>query len=333
MLSYPFEAMIPTSPQRIRVIDSHTGGEPTRVIVAGVPEPGGATMMEKRNYFAREFDWLRSASVCEPRGHDAVVGAMLCEPVADDCVAGVIFFNNVGCLNGCLHGTMGVAVTLAHLGKIGDGVHRIDTPTGVVTVELGTAGSVTVHNVPSYRFRVSVDVHVEGYGWVFGDVAWGGNWFFLTEVPEGLTIEPGAIEELTKFCWSLRQALAGDGISGADGGEIDHIEVFGPPSDPALADSRNFVLCPGKAYDRSPCGTGTSAKLACLHADGELVPGQIWRQAGILDSVFEGRIEVCADNADAVIPVVTGSAFVTAEAELLIDPGAQFAFGIPSVIK
>ncbi len=325
--------MTPISPQRIRVIDSHTGGEPTRVIVAGAAEPHGATMAAKRESFAREFDWLRTASVCEPRGHDAVVGAMLCEPAADDCVAGVIFFNNVGCLNGCLHGTMGVAVTLAHLGKIGGGIHRIDTPTGVVTVEVGDGGSVTVRNVPSYRSRIAADVHVDGYGWVFGDVAWGGNWFFLTEAPDGLVIAQDRIGELTEFCWALRQALAADGITGDDGSEIDHIEVFGPPTDPGLADSKNFVLCPGKAYDRSPCGTGTSAKLACLYADREIEVGACWRQAGILDSVFEGRIEVCVENDEAVIPVVTGSAFITAEAELLIDPTTPFAFGIPNLTK
>jgi 4-hydroxyproline epimerase len=322
--------MPPASPQRIQVIDSHTGGEPTRVIVGGAEEPAGTTMMEKRASFGRDCDWLRTASVCEPRGHDAVVGAMLCEPVADDCVAGVIFFNNAGCLNGCLHGTMGVAVTLAHMGKIGPGQHRIDTPTGVVTVAVSDGGMVTVRNVPSYRFRSEVAVEMAGYGSVSGDVAWGGNWFFLAEAPDESVIEHSRVEELTAFCWALRQAVAAAGITGDKGGEIDHIEVFGKPSDPAQADSKNFVLCPGKAYDRSPCGTGTSAKLACLYADGKLAPGDRWRQAGILDTVFEGQIEICPENDKAVIPVVSGSAFVTAEADLLIDPSAPFAFGIPT---
>ena len=228
---------------------------------------------------------------------------------------------------------MGLAVTLAHMGKIGPGDHRIDTPTGVVTVTLSDGGVVTVRNVPSYRSRPMADLYVEGHGWVFGDIAWGGNWFFLTEPPDGLTIEQSRIEELTEFCWALRQELAADGITGDDEAEIDHIEVFGPPSDTSLADSKNFVLCPGKAYDRSPCGTGTSAKLACLHEDGELEPGQIWRQAGILDSVFEGQIEIDSESDDRVVPIVTGSAFVTAESELLIDPEAPFAFGIPSEIS
>ena len=325
--------MMPESVQCVLTIDSHTGGEPTRVIVGGVDEPMGATMVEKRAGFARDLDWLRTACVCEPRGHDAVVGAILCEPVAENCAAGVIFFNNVGCLQGCLHGTMGVAVTLAHMGRIGPGEHRIDTPTGVVTATVGDNGSVTVRNVPSYRFRARVDVNVAGHGHVSGDIAWGGNWFFLTDAPEGLRVDSSEIEELTAYSWAIRCALSEQGITGDKNGEIDHIEVFGPPADPGLADSKNFVLCPGKAYDRSPCGTGTSAKLACLHADGKLAPGQLWRQAGILDSVFEGMIEI-DDRSDSqgVLPVVTGSAFVTAESDLLIDPAAPFAFGIPPEI-
>jgi len=325
--------MIPISPQRIRVIDSHTGGEPTRVIIGGAAEPYGATMMEKRDCFAREFEWLRTASVCEPRGHDAVVGAMLCQPVADNCVTGVIFFNNIGCLNGCIHGTMGVAATLAHLGQIEEGIYRIDTPTGVVTAEIDARGSVKVRNVPSYRHRSRACVSVEGYGNVVGDVAWGGNWFFLTHPPQGIAVHADQIDELTRFSRAVRKKCRELGVTGADGSEIDHIEVFGPPEDPLLADSKNFVLCPGNAYDRSPCGTGTSAKLACLYADRKLKIGSCWRQAGILDTVFEGRIEACRETRKAVIPIVTGSAFVTAETELLIDPEAPFAFGIPSRLK
>lgn len=327
--------MIPSFTQRIRIVDSHTGGEPTRVLLPGSAEPKGATMMEKRTAFARDFDWLRTASVCEPRGHDAMVGALLCEPIAENCAAGVIFFTNVGCLNGCLHGTMGVVVTLAHLGKIGAGEHRIDTPSGVVTATLGEGGRVTVRNVPCYRHRSQVAVEVAGFGNVCGDIAWGGNWFFLTEGRDGMPVVPENLEELTDYAWAIRKALGEQGITGKDGGEIDHIEVFGAPSDPSIADSRNFVLCPGKAYDRSPCGTGTSAKLACLFAVGKLAPGQLWRQAGILDSVFEGRVEIAPASSpeNSIIPVVTGSAFVTAEAELLIDPDAPFAFGIPSLLS
>ncbi len=324
--------MKPNSLKRIRVIDSHTAGEPTRVVVDGVDEPAGATMAEKRESFARDFDWLRTASICEPRGYSAIVGAMLCEPVADDCVAGVIFFNNAGVLNGCLHGTMGLAVTLQHLGKISPGTHRIDTPTGVVSATVSEGGAVTVKNVRSYRTQSGISIEVPGFGAVKGDVAWGGNWFFLTTPPTGLQIDRARIRELTDFSSAVKRALAESGITGSDGGEIDHIEVFGSPTNPASADSKNFVLCPGNEYDRSPCGTGTSAKLACLFADGLLRPGEMWRQAGILDSVFEGSVEPAPNNEDGIVPTVTGHAYITAETELIIDPATPFAFGIPSTI-
>ena len=330
-MGYPvYTIMIPTTVQRIRTIDSHTAGEPTRVIISGFPDPIGETMMEKRVSFSRDSDWLRTATVCEPRGHDAMVGALLCEPVSPDCVTGVIFFNNVACLNGCLHGTMGVAVTLLHLGRIGPGNHHIDTPTGVVTITVDESGKVTVRNVRSYRFRKAVEVEVPGYGITHGDVAWGGNWFFLTKPPVDLAITPENIETLTHYSWTLRRVLAKAGITGENEEEIDHIELIGPPSHPSHAESRNFVLCPCKAYDRSPCGTGTSAKLACLYDDGLLLPGQVWRQAGILDSVFDGSIEAAPEG--GVFPSVSGIAAITAESEMIINPAQPFAFGIPSFV-
>ena len=324
-------ALIPESSVKIRVIDSHTAGEPTRVVVSGVAEPAGECMTEKRSHFARDLDWLRSSVVCEPRGHEAMVGAMLCKPGNPDCVAGVIFFNNVGVLNGCLHGTMGLAVTLMHLGRIGPGEHQIETPTGVVTVSVADSGKVTVSNVRSYRARTEVEIEIPGFAPVTGDVSWGGNWFFLADAPNGLAVDVRNIDVLTDFSWRLRRRLCELKITGDDGGEIDHIELFGPPADLHTADSKNFVLCPGKAFDRSPCGTGTSAKLACLDADGKLNEGEVWRQAGILDTIFEGAIKPAPEG--GVFPTVTGSAHITAEAELLIDPSAPFAFGIPPFIS
>lgn len=311
--------------QNLRVIDSHTAGEPTRVVVEGGPDLGEGSVAEKRERLAAQHDWLRSACVNEPRGYDAMVGALLCEPSEPGCVAGVIFFNNVGMLQGCVHGTIGVAVTLAYMGRILPGVHRIETPVGVVEVNLHKHGRVSVANVASYRHARQVMVDVPGWGTVSGDVAWGGNWFFLIK-DQGPGVSAGNIAELTDFTWEVRKALARDGITGRDGGEIDHIEVFGPPADPVLADSRNFVLCPGREYDRSPCGTGTSAKLACLHADGELQPGQTWRQASILNTVFEGTVERLDDG--SVIPRISGSAWVNSEATLILDPQDPFRFGV-----
>jgi 4-hydroxyproline epimerase len=310
---------------RIQVIDSHTGGEPTRVVVAGGPDLGTGPLAERARTFRERFDRFRSCVVNEPRGSDVLVGGLLCEPHDRTCAAGVIFFNNVGTLNMCGHGTIGLVVTLAHMGRIGTGEHRIETPVGVVTATFHGGNAVTIRNVPSYRFRKAVTVDVPGYGPVTGDVAWGGNWFFLvTDHREELDLRH--VERLTDVTWKIRQALEANGIAGANGGLIDHIELFGPPADPANH-SRNFVLCPGKAYDRSPCGTGTSAKLACLVADGKLRPGEVWRQESILGSVFEGAAEP-AGEPGVIIPAVTGTAFVTAEATLLVQDGDPFADGI-----
>ncbi len=309
--------------QRIRIVDSHTGGEPTRIIVDGGPRLNSANMTLRLEEFRRDYDYLRRALVNEPRGSEVIVGAMLTEPVNEGSTAGVIFFNNVGYLGMCVHGTIGLVVTLFHLKKIGFGEHGIDTPVGTVRATLHDTGAVTVANVPSRRTAKSVGIHVPGYGTVRGDIAWGGNWFFLVN-EHAFELELKCIDELTQFTWAIRQALAAKGIRGADGGEIDHIELFSPSSVAGI-DSKNFVLCPGKAYDRSPCGTGTSAKLACLHADGKLQPGGIWRQESIVGSVFEGQVRV--DNGH-VIPIIKGSAHITSEADFIFDPADPLRYGI-----
>jgi 4-hydroxyproline epimerase len=309
--------------QRIRVIDSHTGGEPTRVVVAGGPDLGSGDLAERRHRFRQDFDRFRSAIVNEPRGSDVMVGALLCEPADPSCIAGVIFFNNVGCLNMCGHGLMGVAVTLAHLGRISPGTHKIDSPVGVVSFDYPGGNDVTLENVPSYRYQAHVAVSVDGWGPVTGDIAWGGNWFFLVG-DHRQDLQLAHTEHLIDFTWRIRQALQRQGITGAQGAEIDHIELFAP-SPRVDVDSRNFVLCPGKAYDRSPCGTGTSAKLACLYAEGKLRPGQIWRQESIVGSVFDGTVRI---EGNKVIPRIQGSAYVCAEATLLLDPQDPFLWGI-----
>ena len=312
---------MPDGARAVRVIDSHTGGEPTRVVVSGGPDLPRLPLAELREILRREHDWLRSAVVNEPRGSDVLVGALVVEPVDPACAAGVVFFNNVGYLGMCGHGTIGLVVTLAHLGRIGPGRHAIETPVGTVTAELHGDGTVSVRNVPSYRFRRGVTVDVAGYGRMTGDVAWGGNWFFLVS-EHGQEIALGNVARLTDCTTRIREALERAGITGEDGAEIDHVELFGPSE---RADSRNFVLCPGLAYDRSPCGTGTSAKLACLVADGRLAPGQSWRQESVVGSVFTGSVEV-VDG--AIVPTIRGAAFVTAEATLVLDPRDPFRHGI-----
>lgn len=311
--------------QRVVVIDSHTEGEPTRVVLDGGPDLGGGSLVERLHRFKTEHDRFRRAVVNEPRGSDALVGALLCEPEDVSCVTGVIFFNNVGYLGMCGHGTMGVIATLAYLGRIGPGTYRVETPAGTVQAHLHEDGTVSVRNVPSYRLAKHVTVDVQGYGKVTGDVAWGGNWFFLVEDHDfELTLKN--LDPLTDFTWRIRQALAREGIAGPQGEEIDHIELFGRP-DREDADSKNFVLCPGKSYDRSPCGTGTSAKMACLYADGRLKEGQVWRQESIIGSLFEGTVHVVNGT---IYPSIRGSAFITAEANLILDERDPFCWGIHS---
>lgn len=310
----------------MRVIDSHTAGEPTRLIVEGGPDLGTGSMAERRERFAREFDVYRRTAILEPRGSDVLVGALLCEPEYASCAAGVVFFNNVGYLGMCGHGMIGTVVSLAHMGRIRPGSHRLETPVGVVKVDLLNPNEVTIENVPSYRHRRRVGVEISGMGIITGDVAWGGNWFYLVEeIPCPLRL--ANVEELTQAGRRIREALRDQGVVGKGGCEIDHIEFFGPP-EASDAHSRNFVLCPGNAYDRSPCGTGTSAKLACLAAEGKLSSGEVWVQESIVGSRFEACYR--RDEVGRVIPQITGRAYVCGEAILLQHPEDLFREGIIS---
>ncbi|NRR31291.1 4-hydroxyproline epimerase [Oxalobacteraceae bacterium] len=304
------------------IIDSHTGGEPTRLVTSGGPELGSGPLAERLALLRADHDHFRSAVVCEPRGSDVLVGALLCEPHAPDCAAGVIFFNNVGYLGMCGHGTIGLIVSLAYMERIRVGRHRIDTPVGVVEAELHADGSVTLDNVAARRSRKDVTVEVPGYGPVSGDVAWGGNWFFLVSA-HGMALELGNVEALTAFSAAIGAALAQAGVTGDDGAAIDHIELFAASA--TGADSQNFVLCPGKAYDRSPCGTGTSAKLACLAADGKLAEGAPWRQESIIGSVFDASYRY---RNGQLIPSIRGRAWVNAQAQLILDASDPFVWGI-----
>lgn len=309
--------------KRIRVIDSHTAGEPTRIVLDGIPDLGPGSLADQCRMFRERYDSFRSLVVNEPRGSDILVGGLLVEPRQPDCTAGVIFFNNVGPLNMCGHGTIGLMVTLAHLGRIEPGRHRIDTPVGVVTADLLDRNHVSLANVPSYRYRKSVTLNVPELGTVSGDIAWGGNWFFLCP-DHGLDLDVRHADRLTSASWAIRRALEASGITGENGGEIDHIELTGPAHDPHHH-GRNFVLCPGGAYDRSPCGTGTSAKIACLAADGKLKPGEIWRQESVLGTLFEGSY---ASNPNGTItPTIMGSAYITAETTLIVEENDTLASG------
>ena len=310
--------------QTVRVIDSHTGGESTRVVMSGGPELGSGTMAERLNVLREEHDWFRSSVVNEPRGSDVLVGAMLCAPVNSENAAGTIFFNNVGYLGMCGHGSIGLAVTLAHVGRLQVGEHCLETPAGDVVLTLHDPNRVSVSNVPSYRYRSDVKLHVPEIGEVCGDIAWGGNWFYLLS-DHGQTLDYENVDVLTDYTWAIRRELDAQGVRGANGELVDHVELFGPPSDSAKADNKNFVMCPGKAYDRSPCGTGTSAKIACLIEDEKLAPGQIWKQESITGSIFEAHASV---NKEQIYPIITGTAYVTSEASLYFDTGDPIRYGL-----
>jgi len=333
-LSIVYDSAVPESPNvtdqqiptTLEVVDSHTEGEPTRVVVDGWPQLSGLSMAERRAELRETYDHLRQAVVLEPRGHSAVVGALLTPPVESTSEAGVIFFNNVGYLGMCGHGLIGVVRTLEHIGRLGPGRLTIDTPVGTVGAELAADGSVTIENVPCRAHALDVELEVEGLGTVVGDVAWGGNWFFLTRLPDE-PLELANLDRLLAVTQSIRRATDVAGLVPTGKGEIDHIEIFAPPSR-ADADSRNFVLCPGGEYDRSPCGTGTSAKLAVLHARGELDLGELWHQESITGSLFTGWL---SREEDRLIPHIRGRAFVTARSTLHFYPDDPFrgGFGTP----
>ena len=311
---------------RIPYLDSHTGGEPTRLIETGASELGDGSIANQLLRLKNNYDTFRSQVLNEPRGSDVMVGALLVKPADPSCQLGVIFFNNVGYLGMCGHGTIGLVASLSYQGRLNPGTCRIETPVGIVEATLhpieGSAypNRVSVRNIPAYRHLAHIPVEIDGRT-IHGDVAWGGNWFFLVH-DHGLEVSLKNLDGLTDFAWRVRAALTQKGISGVGGQEIDHVELFGSSPE---ADSRSFVLCPGKAYDRSPCGTGTSAKLACLYADGKLIEGQVWRQQSVVGSIFEGRIQV---QDGQIIPTITGEAWVMAEGQLLVDERDPFADGI-----
>ncbi|MFZ5494759.1 MAG: proline racemase family protein [Verrucomicrobiota bacterium] len=302
----------------ISILDTHTGGEPTRVVLEGGPDLGAGPLGERQKRFREQHDRFRTAVIGEPRGSDVFVGALLVPPYDKSCDCGVIFFNNAGCLEMCGHGVIGVVVALARAGRLKDDLVRLETPAGYIAAVLGRDGEVTFDNVPSYRREKDYAVYLPGIGDVTVDLAWGGNWFCLVEHHDQ-RLERDNVAHLTDYCSRLRQAVVDSGFP-----EVDHVELFGPPAKPG-AHSRNFVLCPGGAYDRSPCGTGTSAKLACLAADGRLAPGAEWVQESIVGSTFRAKYR---RQGDKVVPTITGTAHVMGEGRLLLDPADPFAWGI-----
>lgn len=314
-------------PSSMRVVDSHTEGEPTRVIVEGWPQPDGRTMAERRDDLRRRHDHLRRAVVREPRGHSAIVGALLTPPVNRDSLCGIVFFNNETYLGMCGHGLIGTIRTLQYLDRLQPGHAQFDTPAGVVGASSERDGAVTITNVPARCRALDVCVDVPGLGRVTGDIAYGGNWFFITH-HDSVPVRMANLTELTRVTQAIQDALNAKGIGGDDGEPIDHIEISAPASRPD-ADCRNFVLCSGGEYDRSPCGTGTSAKMATLHARGELALEERWHQESVTGSLFTGWLS--AGPGGELIPHIRGTAFITGESTLRFDPADPFRLGIPEL--
>ncbi|MCY2975237.1 MAG: proline racemase family protein [Planctomycetota bacterium] len=315
----------------VQVIDSHTGGEPTRVVIDGGPDLGTGSVAQQLEILKQSHDSFRRAVINEPRGTDFLVGALLVTPTSKSCVAGVIFFDNVKFIGMCGHGTIGVVATLAYLGRISCGVHQIETPVGIVSAELHQDGSVSITNVPSFRIAKNVELLIPSVGKIVGDVAWGGNWFYLVD-DHPCRLERNNLEQLTDVSWKIRIAINESGFP-----DVDHIILFAPDAeelnDPEITTkatmcSKNFVLCPGKAYDRSPCGTGTSALLACLASDGVLSEGETMVQKSIIGSHFTGRFLWENKDRGTVIPTITGEAYITAKVNLVFDSRDPFCEGI-----
>jgi 4-hydroxyproline epimerase len=307
----------------IRVVDSHTAGEPTRIVIDGLPDLGSGSIAERRERFRKAESRFRAGIISEPRGSDALVGALLCDPVDPSCAAGVIFFDNVGVPGMSGHALIGLIATLDYLGRVHPGAHRIETPLGVVKTELHPQGDISFENVPSFRHKKGIAVDVEGFGTFAGDVAFGGSWFFLVDEHREM-LDLGRIERLTQLATAIRRTLSRKGITGPEGEEVDHVALFGPPRG-RDAHSRNFVLGPTRAYDRSPSGTATSARLACLLEEGKIAEGEIIRQESIVGSAFEGSVKK-VDG--AIRPTIRGNAYITADSMLIVDQRDPFCWGI-----
>lgn len=317
--------------RRIPFVDTHTGGEPTRIVYDLPLDFPVGSVQASRDFLRDAHDDLRRAILSEPRGSDVLVGAVVLPPSQPGSLGSMVFVNNVGYLGMCGHGTIGLAVGLQHLGRLTDGKHHLDTVVGSVPITV-SGNRVEFQNVKSYRYAAAVPLTLDDGQTIHGDIAWGGNWFFIC-ADHGLSLETSNIESLSGYARRVRRQLDQQPIRAAGGEVIDHIELVGPPSRAELADGKNFVLCPGGAFDRSPCGTGTSAKVACLAADGILAAGQLWRQESIVGSVFEARYAACpaSDTSPVagVIPTISGTAYVCGQGELILDSDDPFCMGIP----
>lgn len=315
-------------------IDTHTGGEPTRTIIGGLPYIPGKTIVEKMHYLKENMDWVRTSLMFEPRGHSVMSGVILTEPTTPEADIGVIFIETGGYLPMCGHDTIGVSTALVEAGIVKAEEPftyiSLDTPAGLtrvkVHVENGKAKSVTFRNIPSFVFAEDVEVTVPGFGRIKMDVAYGGNVYaILPAEAVGLKILPENASEIIQKGKLVRDAVNKQvNIQHPEKpfiNECTHVQFYGEPTNPG-ANLKNTVFFADSGIDRSPCGTGTSARVATLYAKGELELNQEFLHESIIGSIFVARAveEAKVGPYKAVIPEVTGSAFVTAMSQFVIDP-------------
>ena len=322
------------------IIDGHTCGNPVRLVAGGGPLLTGATMMERRAHFLAEFDWIRTGLMFEPRGHDMMSGSILYPPTRPDCDTGILFIETSGCLPMCGHGTIGTVTMAIEHGLVNPktpGVLRLDTPAGLVVAEYRQEGQyveeVRITNVPAYLHAEALAVDCPGLGEITVDVAYGGNFYGIVEPQANYRdMADFSAGELIGMSPVLRQRLNerysfvhpdNPGISG-----LSHILWTGAPLDPE-ADARNAVFYGDKAIDRSPCGTGTSARMAQLHAKGRLKAGDGFVHESIIGSLFKGRVEkeVPVAGRTGIIPSIGGWARTTGYNTIFIDDRDPYAHG------
>ena len=321
-------------------IDGHTCGNPVRLVAGGGPLLEGSTMMERRAHFLAEFDWIRTGLMFEPRGHDVMSGSILYPPTRPDCDIGILFIETSGCLPMCGHGTIGTVTMAIEHGLVKPktpGVLRLDTPAGLVVAEYRQVGDhveeVRITNVPSFLFAENLTVECPVLGEIAVDVAYGGNFYAIVGPQENF--RDMADHSAADFiAWSpvVRQRLnekysfihpENPGIN-----RLSHMLWTGAPVSPE-ADARNAVFYGDKAIDRSPCGTGTSARMAQLHARGDLKAGDDFIHESIIGSLFKGRVEseTTIDGKPAIIPSIGGWARMTGLNTIFIDDRDPFAHG------
>jgi len=325
----------------IHAIDSHTMGEPTRVVVGGVPNIPGKTLPEKKAYLEKNMDYLRKAIMHEPRGHNDMFGSILVQPVSDEADIGIIFMDGGGYLNMCGHGTIGastIAVETGMVPKVEPYTElTLEAPAGLVkvraTVENGKVKEITFRNVPAFLYKQDVKINVPEIGEITLDISFGGSFFAIVDAKQlGVKIVPENATKLKDIGLKIRDIVNKEIEIQHPTLEhiktVDLVEIYDEPTNPE-ATLKNVVIFGEGQVDRSPCGTGTSAKLATLYAKGKIKEGELFVYESIIGTMFKGRVvgTTKVGDFDAVIPEITGSAYITGFNTFVIDEDDPMKYG------